>query len=203
MHHFDSSISWKTHSIFKWFGYKSETQNSSGCKRPVWRTVWMNYDFVPLWPDLNVAAVVFFIVTSFPSNPTWSRTNGTTLLLLVPIDNLCLEAAIFEIQFQLPLKSHYETARSINTIWLHHKYVLSTSGLVCCCNHWGYLSHKHVTGGSRDFVHDWGEIRLCPLCTRATPIVRGVALLAGGFTAGSLPAQTHPLGGIQSPRVSD
>ena len=128
MHHFDSSISWKTHSIFKWFGCKSVTLNSSGCKRPLWRTVWMNYDFVPLWPDLNVAAVVFFIVTSFPSNPTWSRTNGSTLLLLVPIDNLCLEAAIFEIQFQLPLNV---------PLWnsAQHQYNM-TSSQVCSLHIW-------------------------------------------------------------------
>ena len=107
-------------------------------KTHVRRTVWVHYDFFPLWPALNVAAVVFFIVTSFPSNPTWSRTNGSKLLVLLPIDNLidnlCLEAAIFEIQFMPPLKSHYETARSINTIWLHQRYVLFTSGLVCYCN---------------------------------------------------------------------
>ena len=128
MHHFDSSISWKTHSIFKWFGYKSVTLNSSGCKRPLWRTVWMNYDFVPLWPDLNVAAVVFFIVTSFPSNPTWSRTNGSTLVVLVPIDNLCLEAAIFEIQFQLPLNV---------PLWnsAQHQYNM-TSSQVCSLHIW-------------------------------------------------------------------
>ena len=137
----DNRISWTNHLSFKSFECKSVTLNTTIFlveKTRVRRTVWVKYDFVPLRPDLNVAAVVFFIVTSFPSNPTWSRTNGSKLLVLLPIDNLidnlCLEAAIFEIQFMPPLKSHYETARSINTIWLHQRYVLFTSGLVCYCN---------------------------------------------------------------------
>ena len=87
-----------------------------------------------LWHNpLVCCTFIFFIVTSFPSNPTWSRTNGASPRCWW---QLTIYASKFEIQFMPPLKSHYETAYSVNTIWLHQKYVLSPSELMFLNQGW-------------------------------------------------------------------